>query len=153
MKQNIRQRFLSKVRQSSAQQCWLWQGSYPTGSEYGQTYYRGRVDKAHRVSYMIFNGSIPMGYDVRHTCDNPGCVNPMHLTTGTRRQNMQDAVKKKRHPHGVTHGRAKVNESQVRQIRALYRQGMSYRTLATRYGLSHLAIRDIVLRKTWGHVS
>ncbi len=140
------------VRQLGSNNCWTWVGSCSGGSKYGQTYYRGRVDKAHRVSYMLFNGSIPPGHDVMHTCDNPKCVNPSHLITGTRKDNMQDAVKKGRHPHGETHGRAKVNESQVRQIRVLYTQGLSYRALASKYGVSHLTIRDIVVRNTWRHV-
>jgi len=65
---------------------------------------------------------------------------------------MEDAIKKGRHPHGESHGRSKVDENQVRQIRSLYTQGMSYRDLGSQYGVSHLTIRDIVLRKTWNHV-
>ena len=34
---------------------------------------------------------------VRHTCDNRGCVNPLHLQVGTRAENTQDMLTRKRH--------------------------------------------------------
>lgn len=78
-------RFLSKVK-ANGTGCWEWQGS-TSGREavpYGQIKIDGKPRWAHRVSYAIFNGGVPEGLDVHHTCENPVCVNPAHLETVTR---------------------------------------------------------------------
>lgn len=52
------------------------------------------VDKrrilAHRFSYQHYVGPIPPGMDVDHRCRNRACVNPSHLRTATRSQNLQN---------------------------------------------------------------
>jgi len=52
---------------------------------------------AHRISYSITRGAIPPGMVLRHSCDNPQCVNPDHLTPGTHKENMRDIVDRGRH--------------------------------------------------------
>jgi hypothetical protein len=51
---------------------------------------------AHRASWQIHYGPIPTGAIVCHSCDNPKCVNPIHLWIGTQRDNLLDAIKKGR---------------------------------------------------------
>lgn len=41
---------------------------------------------------------VPVGIEVCHTCDNPGCINIDHMWEGTHQDNMADAVNKGRHP-------------------------------------------------------
>lgn len=67
---------------------------------------------AHRVSYRLFVGMLDER-DVMHACDTPSCVNPKHLSLGTRKENMQDAKKKARMRVGETHGRAKLTNEQM----------------------------------------
>jgi DNA invertase Pin-like site-specific DNA recombinase len=62
-----------------------------------------------------------------------------------------------RGPHamgqGSAHGRAKLTEEQVREMRAIYSTGAgTYKELAELYGLKRQIIRDIIRRKTWKHV-
>lgn len=43
---------------------------------------------AHRLSYELFVGPIPDGYELDHLCRNRGCVNPAHLEAVTHRVNV-----------------------------------------------------------------
>ncbi len=58
--------------------------------------------RAHRVSWLLFNGPIPDDLEVLHHCDNPKCVRPDHLFLGTQKDNIHDCISKGRNyppPH------------------------------------------------------
>lgn len=74
-------------------ECWLW-----TGKLDRKGYGRFGTHRAHRYSYETMIGDIPRGMFVCHRCDTPGCVRPTHLFLGTARDNMQDCLRKGRHP-------------------------------------------------------
>jgi hypothetical protein len=80
---------------SDGDNCWLWHGLKDSYG-YGVIDYRLNRTKAHRLSFEMRFGMIPEGYVVRHKCDNPSCVNPLHLESGTQKENMQDASKRGR---------------------------------------------------------
>lgn len=63
--------------------------SHPDG--YAIVHSKGRGLYAHRVAYEHYHGTIPEGMVVRHTCDNPPCIERDHLVIGTKRQNNEDA--------------------------------------------------------------
>jgi hypothetical protein len=80
-------RFLENVNKTES--CWIWTG-YKQSNGYGQIGVNYKNKLAHRVSYEIHIGKIPDGFLVRHSCDNPSCVNPSHLLLGTQKQNLED---------------------------------------------------------------
>ncbi len=52
----------------------------------------------HRVSYAVHHGPIPEGMVVRHTCDNPPCIEGGHLILGTQLDNVRDMFDRGRIP-------------------------------------------------------
>lgn len=137
--------------------CWLWLGAKGIGG-YGRFSPALHVGiYAHRFAWELeHDQSVPDGLDVMHSCDNPPCVNPAHLSIGTRHDNMQDCVAKGRHvsrpPRGEAHRDHVLTESDVREIRAQRVAGSTARELSQRYGVSDTRIYKIVARKAWRHV-
>ena len=87
--------------------CHEYGGSrHPYG--YGMVQARGLSSvplTVHVLIYEHFNGPVPEGMEVRHTCDNPPCGNRRHLIIGTHRQNMHDAMERGRFKIGGDHRR------------------------------------------------
>ena len=148
------ERFWSKVDiDLNYNSCWEWTG-YRNNYGYGKFRLGGKATSTHRVAYMFERGDIPKGMHVLHRCDNPPCVNPNHLFTGTHQDNMRDKESKNRgnRPKGSTHGRAKLTESDIPVIRERLANDDSGASIARDYGVSQSAINRIKLGKTWGHV-
>jgi len=88
--------FWKKVDKTShPNNCWIWIAA-KDGRGYGFFTYHGKQIRSHRVSWIFKYGDIPDNLHVLHHCDNPSCVNPDHLFLGTRKDNMQDMIRKKR---------------------------------------------------------
>lgn len=66
--------------------CRLWLGDSVKGG-YGRCQVRGKKFLAHRLSYFVYKGIIPDGYTVDHLCNNPQCINPLHLEAKTQKEN------------------------------------------------------------------
>jgi hypothetical protein len=75
--------------------CILW-GGFIGPNGYGQGMYRNKGCRMHRKIYEVTKGPIPAGHDVCHACDVRHCINPKHLWTGTRKENMRDCSNKGR---------------------------------------------------------
>lgn len=93
----LAEQFWERVPVAGPDQCWEWMGAKTGRDGYG----RVGGQRAHRVSWEIANGRpIPEGLIVLHSCDNPPCVNPRHLSVGTNTDNMRDASAKGRLKNG-----------------------------------------------------
>ena len=75
--------------------CWEWSSKLDRYG-YGKFIFNGRLVKAHRYSFELFNGPFDPKLHVVHRCDNPCCVNPEHLFLGTNRDNILDRMQKNR---------------------------------------------------------
>lgn len=152
--EDFKTNFWSKVDINLPDECWVWtRGTYTSG--YGCVYnsITDKVEGTHRTSYQLSHGDIPKGLVVRHKCDNPACVNPSHLETGTDLDNKRDMVERGRSATGSNHSQAKLTEEQVIDIRRIYNAGgVTQKDLGRRYGLHQTTIRNIVTRSTWRHI-
>jgi hypothetical protein len=135
--------------------CIEWQG-YTNERGYGMIRQGAKRVFAHRVSYQSAFGQIETGKCVLHRCDNPRCVNPAHLFTGTRADNNADKTAKGRQAKGRGHGKpgeqshfAKLSAADVGAIRAL--SGISQRAIAARYGISQPNVSKIINQKSWSN--
>ena len=140
-------RFFSKVRKDEESGCWIWIGG-KFNSGYG-AFNINRIPKlAHRVSWEMKNGPIPDGLCVLHNCpsgDNPLCVNPDHLYLGTDKDNTSDAIAKGQFPRTV------LSLAQAKEVRDVYSTGLlTYRDIATHYGVSESYIKRIITGETDG---
>ena len=80
----VRDRFMEKV--ALGNQCWFWLGA-KTSLGYGTIRSNGRTDLAHRVSFELFRGPIPLGMELDHLCRVRNCVHPYHLEIVTSAEN------------------------------------------------------------------
>lgn len=128
--------------------CWVWTGTLNT-NRYGAICVDRRPWLAHRLSYHLFVGPIPDGRLVCHHCDNRPCVRPDHLFLGTALDNVRDMIAKGRRvtPPG------KLTSGQVVEVRARHAAGSaSCDDLAAEFGVTRLAIMNIVNRMSWKHL-
>jgi hypothetical protein len=86
------ERVINRIKRDTtvnANGCWIWQGRLDR-SGYGELRLKGTPSKtplAHRISYEVFVGRIPAGYQIDHLCRVRSCVNPDHLEPVTPREN------------------------------------------------------------------
>lgn len=75
--------------------CWVWSGA-TNNDGYGVVSLNGKMWMTHRLAYVAWRRPIKDGLLVCHSCDNPACINPEHLWTGTHSDNSLDMVAKGR---------------------------------------------------------
>lgn len=149
-RESVKERFFKKIMKTES--CWEWTGNR-TVAGYGTLSVRKVQNYAHRLSWEFLNGKIPEKMCICHTCDNPGCVNPEHLFLGTKKDNSDDMVSKKRNKFGSLCAASKLNEYQATEVRRLYSLGgFTYKYLSKRFGVSSSVIRKIIMRHMWKHV-
>lgn len=143
-------RFWAKVEKRGPDDCWQWQGSLDRKGYGVIKVGKGKIARAHRVSWILAYGDIDDTLFIMHSCDNPGCVNPAHMSLGTCADNLKDMRDKGRHVHGETHPFSKLTAAQVTLIRTEYASGnITQQELAAKYGVGPKHISRIVTYRRW----
>ena len=140
-----RWRFHSQYKRGGPGACWEWTGKkFPNG--YGVMPGPNRsTHLAHRVSWQLANPdtNMPDSAVVRHSCNNPACVNPAHLSIGTPAENVADMLRSGRSV-------AKVDYFTAQDIRSLYAGGTATQAeIAGAYGISQQTVSLIVRGEKW----
>jgi hypothetical protein len=111
---------------------------------------------AHVVAFALYVGHLEN--ECCHKCDNPICVNPLHLFNGNAKDNAIDRADKGRNANqnGEANHAALLTEEDVRYIRQNYRlihkKLGNGPELAKLFGISQPLVSMIVNRKRWNHV-
>lgn len=153
-RRTIHERFWEKVQINGPDECWPWIGGRRHG--YGFIKINNIAVVATRFSWSLANGcEVPKGLVVRHTCDNPPCVNPKHLLTGTQRDNTLDAMRRGRHWTGIgeSNGNSILERKDVIEIRRLYEEAAwNFCQIARHFDITDVMVRNIVKRRNWKHI-
>ena len=149
-------RFFAKVQKGEADACWAWTGARlkrVAPLSYGvftlpkraailgtQGLSAGRTQLAHRLMYVLSQGTLEEGLMVLHRCNNKQCVNPAHLYAGTRADNAHDCLV--------------ANETNVAKLRVedVVRLRRICDAIKRRYGIGGSALGFVGDRITWNWV-
>lgn len=123
---------------------------------YPRISYRKINTPAHRYIYILNKGEIPQGKLVRHSCDNPKCVNLAHLSLGTIQDNVADRHKRGRtsrvpRTNGEINGMSKLSSKEIEKIRAL-RNKKPQTVIAKMFGISQSHVSGIQRNAYWSHL-
>lgn len=141
----LEERLRSKITVLGPDDCWPWTGGcVPKG--YGTTKKKTpegwKTTYAHREILAIAEGEPPTSNSqALHSCDNPACCNPKHLSWGTESQNRREARDRLNNQ-----GNQKLTLAQVNTIRV---DSRSAAIIATEYGMHVTNIRRIKSGVAW----
>ena len=88
MTKTVLERVEANVMADPNSGCWLWTGCLSKAG-YGQMSVHGKLNYAHRISYEVFIGPIPLGLHIDHKCRVRACINPRHLEPVTHAENVR----------------------------------------------------------------
>ena len=131
----------------NAEGCWDWSGCVPKNPGYGQFRHSMKLERAHRASWLIYFGEIPLGMMVLHKCDNKRCSKPDHLFLGTKLDNNLDMLKKGYHPtigkSGEENPMAKLTNEEVEFIKSIDKKQYNRHKLAELFGIHYNTVSKI----------
>lgn len=121
--------------------CMEWTRCFNTDG-YARMCWKGSTNgKVHRIVYELVTKESIEGKVVRHICDNPRCINPNHLISGTPADNVRD-----RDERGRTF--KKITKEIVAQVKALLAtKTLSQREIGRILGLDPRRVSDINIGK------
>lgn len=166
-------RFWSRVDIGSEEECWEWQAgknSTKKGFNYGIFWICGTGILTHRLALSFHLGEFVGVRDTMHSCDNPPCCNPFHLSPGTHLDNMRDMNQKGRRicEKGEERYNSKLTNEKVREIKRLLQNHQVYakqlvdlkrklktttkEAIAKEYGVDSAVILLISRGEAWRHI-
>ena len=130
-------------------ECWECVSHHTNNSGHCQFERNGKSILVHRYVYEHTKGKIPDGLLVRHTCDNPKCINPDHLLLGTYKDNCRDMFERGRdnRPKGTRNFNCVLTEEKVLEA---YNSDLPARYFAEKFGCHSSTINYIRNGKNWG---
>lgn len=153
----LAERLWRQVDVRGPDECWPWTGKARANFGYGMIGLGDRkrkIDRTHRVAFELTYGPIPKGLYVLHSCDNPPCCNPEHLSLGDHNDNFADVATRDRARRGEGHYHAKLTDFDIRYIRTMYAAGVATQAeLASEHGITQGHACDIIKRRRWKHIA
>ena len=125
-------------------------------SSHQSVYLRGKKFYVHRLVASAFIG-IPEGKVVNHLDGDPKNNILENLEVVTQSENCAHGYRiglreAKATTWGESHHKARLSEKDVRDIRAMRKSGMTYKNIASLYGVHLSTIAYVVSSKNWSHV-
>lgn len=151
---NFANRWYAKVKITDT--CWIWLACR-NDDGYGHIAISSgtKTMSAHKASHMLHKGPVPENMDVLHNCapnkDNPSCVNPAHLWTGTASENSIDASNKS-WGRDRSHWNSSLSEVQVMEIFKMSKGGASNKEIADKFGKDPSHISKILHGQRWSRL-
>lgn len=139
----VMERLWEKVDIRSPSECWPWKGTRVPPYGYGQI---DHVPSAKLVLEEKLGRPLMPGEETRHSCDNPPCCNPAHLSPGSSQDNADDMVARGRQQKHERHWNAKLTIVEVEAIRASSEPST---WVAPLYGVSPRTVRKIRQGTRW----
>lgn len=128
---------------------------------YARVWHKGKCRQEHRIAYCISKGidiDKINGLMILHSCDNPSCINPDHLSAGTHKDNMDDMKNKGRQRNGFQKCRGNDNKNtklpyeMIAEIKRNYQphhKKFGLKALAENYGVSTTTIANALHDRRW----
>lgn len=109
-----------------------------------------RAFLVHRLVCAAFHGPIPPDHEVNHVNGDKTDNRAENLVYVTRIENMRHAFDiGLLNNIGSSNPASKLTEDQVSTIRTLHAEGMGYKNIAKRYGVTWEAVRNIIKGRSW----
>lgn len=123
--------------------CHIWTGA-TFSNGYGAIGHKGRTRRVHRVVYeLAHNTTLTSDQILLHSCDNPLCCNPQHLTVGTNKQNTHDCLAKGRYRNKWGQPKRHVDATLIADVLSAIGAGERCCDIAARLGIGRPMVSRI----------
>lgn len=112
----------------------------------------GRLASVHRLILSAFVGPCPEGLLALHGDGNCKNNRPSNLRWGTQKENVADSIKHGTNQHGERGSRAKLTDSQIKQIRRRIASGETTVAVAREFGIHQGTASRIASGVNWKHL-